>query len=66
MIQVLLVTGGYNTNDKYLDTTEVMEPGGTWRLTAPLPSGRWGLRAASVDNNIFIFGENILYYIDTY
>jgi len=29
---------------------------GTWRLTAPLPSGRYGLRAASVENNIFVFG----------
>lgn len=32
---------------------------GTWRLTAPLPSGRIGLKAASVDNKILVFGENI-------
>ena len=37
---------------------------GTWRLTASLPSARSGLRAASLENNIFVFGENILYYID--
>ena len=63
-MQVLLVTGGYNGNDEKLDSTEVMEAGGTWRLTAPLPSARYGLRAAVVNNNIFVFGENILCYIN--
>ena len=65
VLQVLLVTGGYNNIDGFLDSTEVLEDiTGTWRLTAPLPSARFGLRAASVENNIFIFGENILYYIN--
>ena len=66
-MQVLLVTGGkqYSGRVIYLDSTEVLEDmAGTWRLTAPLPSARYGLRAASVENNIFVFGENILYYID--
>ena len=63
-MQVLLVTGGYNHNDGYLASTEVMEAGGTWRLTVPLPSARYGLRAAVVNNNIFVFGENILCYIN--
>ena len=63
-MQVLLVTGGYNYNDGYLASTEVMEAGGTWRLTASLPSARNGLRAAVVNNNIFVFGENILCYIN--
>ena len=64
-MQVLLVTGGWNTNDGgILASTEVMEAGGTWRLTAPLPSARYGLRAAVVNNNIFVFGENILCYIN--
>ena len=78
-MQVLLVTGGqqYSAGQQYssyrgysggiisLDSTEVLEDmAGTWRLTAPLPSGRYGLRAASVENYIFVFGENILYYID--
>ena len=61
VLQVLLVTGG----ERYqipLDSTEVLEDmTGTWRLTAKLPSTRFGLRAASVDNNIFVFGENSLY-----
>ena len=66
-MQVLLVTGGKQLSGGpiYLDSTEVLEDmAGTWRLTAPLPSARYGLRAASVENNIFVFGENILYYID--
>ena len=54
------MTGGFN-----LDSTEVLEDmAGTWRLTAPLPSARNKLRAASVENSIFVFGENILYYIN--
>ena len=64
VIQVLLVTGGYNTNDGYLASTEVMETGGTWRLTAPLPSARSHFRAAVVNNNIYVFGDNILSYIN--
>ena len=67
-MQVLLVTGGRQWLGRrhiYLDSTEVLEDmAGTWRLTAPLPSARAGLRAASVENNIFVFGEDILYYID--
>ena len=63
-MQVLLVTGGYNSNDGRLDSTEVMKTGGTWRLTAPLPSARYRLRAAVVNNNIFVFGENNLRYIN--
>ena len=58
------MTIGYNTNDGILASTEVMEAGGTWRLTASLPSARNGLRAAVVNNNIFVFGENILCYIN--
>ena len=64
VMQVLLVTGGYNHNDGDLASTEVMEAGGTWRLTASLPSARNGLRAAVVNNNIFVFGENNLRYIN--
>ena len=64
VMQVLLVTGGFNFNDGNLASTEVMETGGTWRLTAPLPSARYRLRAAVVNNNIFVFGENNLCYIN--
>ena len=65
LIKVLLVTGGeqYSGGRIYLDSTEVLSDlAGTWRLTGSLPSARVGLRAASVQNNIFVFGEIILYY----
>ena len=58
-----MVTGGA-TDKEYLDSTEILEAGGTWRLTAPLPSARDGLSAAVVDNKILVFGENILCYIN--
>ena len=63
-MQVLLVTGGYNhnLNDENLDTEVLEDMAGTWRLTAPLPSARPGLRAASVENSIFVFGENIFLF----
>ena len=62
ILQVLLVTGGLYDSD-YLDSTEILEDNtDTWKMTAPLPSARYGLRAASVDNTIYVFGKNILYY----
>ena len=63
-MQVLLVAGGYNDNDGHLDSTEVLgDTDGTWRLAAPLPSARYGLRAAVLDNSIFVFGEHNLCYM---
>ena len=51
-------------NEGWLDSTEILENlAATWRFTSPLPSARYGLRAASVGNNILVFGENILFYI---
>ena len=64
ILQVLLVTGGRQYSGGYitLDSTEVLEDN-TWKMSAPLPSARHGLSAASVENSIFVFGENIFYYI---
>ena len=64
-MQVLLVTGGKHYSGGFitLDSTEVLEDMvGSWRVTAPLPSARYRLRAASVENTIFVFGETILSY----
>ena len=44
-------------------STEVLEAGGAWRQTGPLPSARSGLRAAVLNNNIFVFGDNIFRYV---
>ena len=58
-MQVLLVTGGKQgsgDSSSPLDSTEILETN-TWRISAPLPSARYGLRAASLGNTIFLFGE---------
>ena len=61
ILQVLLVTGGYDGSD-WLDSTEILDDN-NWRITAPLPSARSGLRAASIDNKILVFGRNIFIFI---
>ena len=60
-MQVLLVTGGqqWSGNSSIpLDSTEILETN-TWRISAPLPSARYGLKAASLENTIFLFGEKM-------
>ena len=54
---MLLVTGGWDGSD-VLDSTEILEDK-NWRITAPLPSGRYSFSAASIDNKILVFGKNI-------
>ena len=60
ILQVLLVTGGWDGSDNRLDSTEILEDN-NWRITAPLPSARSSLRAASIDNKILVFGRNIFF-----
>ena len=63
-MQMLLVTGGrqiLNNSRIPLDSTEILETN-TWRISAPLPSARYGLKAASLGNTIFLFGEKIFHF----
>ena len=54
------MTGGIGSNrNRELDSTEVMVDFTAWRGAAQLPSQRYGLRAATVDNKVFIFGITI-------
>ena len=57
--QVLLVTGGRDSNDDYLDSTELLGPGsGSWRLLAALlPRPMKDMRLATVDNVLYLTGE---------
>ena len=61
-IQVLLVTGGAHYPGgtwTRLDSTEILvTPGGSWITlsTARLPSPRYGLRAGTANNVVYIFG----------
>ena len=62
-MQVLLVTGGQQWSGNStipLDSTEILETN-TWRISAPLPSARIGLKAAGLGNTIFLFGEKIFH-----
>ena len=50
-----MVTGGGE-----LDSTELYDPStGHWRMSGALPSARYGLRAATVDNRVLVFGETL-------
>ena len=56
--QVLLVTGGYDGNNR-LDTTELLRPFSGWQeiTSARLPRPMYGMRVATLDNRVFLFGE---------
>ena len=56
---MLLVTGGRDEDYNYLDTTEFLRPGSDWQVitSARLPRPMSGLRVATVDNRVFLFGE---------
>jgi len=56
--RVVLVTGGFYRGSKTrnLDSTELMVDFKAWRPAANLPSARAGLRAASLNNKVFLFG----------
>ena len=58
-----MVTGGQQFSGESsipLDSTEILETN-TWRISAPLPSARYGLKAANMKNTIFLFGEKIFH-----
>ena len=61
-VQVLLVTGGYYaTTDGYnsttLDSTELLLPSAiSWIYSDALPSPRYLLRGATLDNKVVITG----------
>ena len=59
--KVLLVTGGLDSNNDKLDSTEQYvgadSTGSGWRLlTGLLPRPMTGLKVATVDNSIFVLG----------
>ena len=55
---MLLVSGGYDESDNWLDSTEIFDPRlGSWRAGAALPSPVYGLRAATIDNRVLLFGK---------
>ena len=57
--QILLVTGGHDYGNNYLDSTEVLRPGSGWQeiTSARLPRQKRGLRVSTVHNRVLLFGE---------
>ena len=61
MLEVVLVTGGgWNNGAGTLDSTEMMVDFTSWTVAANLPFARDGLRAASLDNKVFLFGQQTI------
>ena len=61
MLQILLVIGGW-TGYESLDSTELFDPNhGSWVIGAVLPSPMRSMSAATIDNRVFIFGNDTLY-----
>ena len=60
IVQTFIVAGGFgfDFDDGYLSSTEVLvETGSVWTLTGELPSPRYGLRGANIDNKIVMTGN---------
>ena len=56
MVQVYIVTGGYDSG--YVSSTEVLTPGtSAWQQTGHLPSPRAGLGGVTIGGNFLVTGE---------
>ena len=60
-LQVYLVTGGVDTNQGALSSTELLLPSATsWTASADLPYPRYRLRGATINNKVIVTGTNIV------
>ena len=56
IFQTYLVSGGYDGD--YLSSTELLvETASAWVLTGELPSPRYALRGANIDNRVLMTGN---------
>ena len=54
--QYIIVTGGYSGG--YIDTTEIYSfRDNVWTEAGPLPAGIYGMRAATINNRVLLFGN---------
>ena len=58
LLQVYLVSGGYDGDDE-LSSTEILLDD-KWTFVGELPSPRYDIRAVSIDNTIIATGNNII------
>ena len=63
-----MVTGGYQSDGGYIDTSEVYDSDlGSWVISgAKLPQPMSGLRATNIDGQVLIFGNCIVFTITNY
>ena len=58
IFQTFLVTGGYTYADGSLSSTELLvETSAAWILTGELPTPRYGLRGANIDQRVLMTGN---------
>ncbi len=59
LLQVLLVTGGYDEDYNILDSTEILRHFSGWQeiTSARLPRPMYGMRVTTFDNRVLLFGE---------
>jgi len=62
--KTFLVSGGYSGHARLSSTELLLETASTWVLTGELPSPRYGLRGANIDNKILMTGGG--YYDRSY
>ena len=56
IFQTFLVSGGYNDGDDLSSTELLVETASAWVLSGELPSPRYGLRGANIDNRVLMTG----------
>ena len=61
IFQTFLVSGGYDGSDSLSSTELLVETASAWVYSGSLPSPRYGLRGANIDNKIFMTGNNNYY-----
>ena len=58
VVQVYIVTGGFDDNLNYLSSTETLTAGSSeWQYAGALPSARRGLGGVTVGNQFYVLGE---------
>ena len=58
IFQTFLVTGGYNLFDDELSSTELLvENSAKWIYSGELPTPRYGLRGANIDQRVIMTGN---------
>ena len=60
-----MVTGGYDGSSRH-DSTEILIDNAWRTLAAKLPAPLWGLRLATINNRVLLFGNSYLLvkYVD--